>query len=80
MRRSGIKDAMKDAATRMRAYRQRMRAQGLRRIELWVPDMRKPDVRARLRRQFRVIACAPVEPEIEAMIETNLEEIEGWKV
>jgi hypothetical protein len=62
----------------MRSYRKRLRAQGLRPIQLWVPDMRDPKVRARIRKQMRVIARTPVEPEIDAFLEACLSEIEGW--
>lgn len=48
----------KRKATRekVRAYRERMRAQGLRPIQIWVPDVRAPGFAAEARRQSQVVA------------------------
>src|SRR4051812_33174248 len=48
------------ARQRMRARRARLRAQGLRPVQHWVPDLRDPKVKADLRRQARLLA-RPVE-------------------
>lgn len=45
---------------RMAARRQRLRAQGLRPIQYWVPDLRDPKVRAEIRREAKLLA-RPVE-------------------
>jgi hypothetical protein len=45
---------------RMQARRKRLRAQGLRPVQFWVPDLRDPKVRADLRRQAKLLA-RPVE-------------------
>ena len=50
----------KTAQQRMAARRKRLRAQGLRPVQFWVPDLRDPKVRADLRRQARLLA-RPVE-------------------
>ena len=42
---------------RMAGYRQRMRAAGLRSVQIWVPDTRSPDFRETCRRQARVVAA-----------------------
>jgi hypothetical protein len=44
----------------MAARRKKLRAQGLRPVQFWVPDVRDPKVRADLRRQGRLMA-QPVE-------------------
>lgn len=44
---------------RAAAYRARMRAQGLRRVELWVPDTRSPEFAKEARRQMRALARSP---------------------
>jgi hypothetical protein len=44
----------------MQARRDRLRAQGLRPVQHWVPDVRDPKVRADLRRQAKLMA-RPVE-------------------
>jgi hypothetical protein len=48
------------ARERMQARRERLRAQGLRPVQYWVPDLRDPKVRVDLRRQARLLA-RPVE-------------------
>ena len=42
----------------MRAYRDRLRAQGLRPIQVWVPDMTHPGFKAALRRQILQLGAA----------------------
>ena len=42
---------------RMATYRQRMRATGLRPVQIWVPDTRNPDFVAICRRQARAVAA-----------------------
>ena len=50
----------KTARERMQARRDRLRAQGLRPVQHWVPDVRDPKVQADLRRQGKLMA-RPVE-------------------
>jgi len=45
---------------RMAARRARLRAQGLRPVQYWVPDLRDPKVRAEIRREAKLLA-RPVE-------------------
>lgn len=52
------------------AYRARMRAQGLRQIQMWVPDTRSPEFAKEARRQSRAIARSPQEKEDMAFIES----------
>jgi hypothetical protein len=61
----------------MRAYRQRMRAQGLRPVQLWVPDTRSPEIAAELRRQSLALVGDPAEREILQWIEEAADH-EGW--
>ncbi|MFI4965009.1 MAG: antitoxin MazE family protein [Caulobacterales bacterium] len=46
------------AALRAAAYRERMRSQGLRRIDVWVPDVRSPEFAAEARRQSALTATS----------------------
>lgn len=41
---------------KVRAHRQRLRAQGLRPLQIWVPDMRSPSFVREARRQSRAVA------------------------
>jgi hypothetical protein len=54
---------------KVRAHRARLRAQGLRPIQIWVPDVRSPAFRAEARRQSRLVAASRYEAEDQAFIE-----------
>lgn len=43
---------------RMASYRQRMRAAGLRPVQIWVPDSRAPDFAEKCRRQALAVAAS----------------------
>lgn len=45
-----------DVASRVRAYRQRLRAQGLRPVQIWVPDVRAPQFVEQAHRQSQAVA------------------------
>jgi hypothetical protein len=52
-------------AERMASYRRRMRAAGLRPVQLWAPDTRSPDFAEECRRQARAVAaCDPAGDEL----------------
>jgi hypothetical protein len=53
----------------MRARRARLRAQGLRPVQHWVPDLRNPRVRAAIRREAALLARHPENAAIDAWIE-----------
>ena len=44
---------------RAAAYRARMRAQGLRLLQIWLPDTRSPEFAKEARRQSRAVARSP---------------------
>jgi len=46
---------------RVRAYRERMRKQGLRPVTLWLPDMNSPEFKAEAHRQSLAVANSPGE-------------------
>lgn len=50
----------KSSTDRMAAYRRRQREAGLRPVQIWVPDLRKPDILAEYRRQAQLIAHSDV--------------------
>lgn len=58
---------------KMRSYRARLREQGLRPIEVWVPDVRKPSFAAEARRQSLLVARSPQEADDQAFIDSI-----GW--
>jgi len=49
-------DERKASRERVEAYRDRLRAQGLRPIQIWVPDVRSPHFRAEAHRQSVAVA------------------------
>ena len=44
---------------KVRAHRQRLRRQGLRPIQIWVPDVRAPSFKAKAHRQSLAVAKSP---------------------
>lgn len=49
---------MSDIRSRVRAHRARLRAQGLRPIQIWVPDVRSSRFAAEARRQSRAVVSS----------------------
>ena len=62
----------------VRRYRERMRAKGLRQIQLWVPDTRSPEFAAECRRQSLLVAGSPAEDVIMDELEAG-QETEDWQ-
>jgi antidote-toxin recognition MazE-like antitoxin len=66
----------KSSRDRTRAYRERLRQQGLRPIQIWVPDVRSPEFAAEARRQSLAVANSPQEKDdqefIDAISDGNL--------
>ena len=56
-------------APRMQLYRQRLRAAGLRPIQLWVPDTKAPGFADECRRQSAALASDATEAETARFIE-----------
>jgi hypothetical protein len=52
----GIKSRPKTSRDKVRAHRVRLRKQGLRPIQIWVPDLRSPKFAAEARRQSLAVA------------------------
>lgn len=59
----------KSSRDKVRAHRQRLRAQGLRPIQIWVPDTRSPRFTAEAERQCRLIAGSRHGPEDQAFVD-----------
>jgi hypothetical protein len=49
----------KPAREKVRAHRERLRRQGLRPIQIWVPDVRSPSFKAEAHRQSLAVARSP---------------------
>jgi AmiR/NasT family two-component response regulator len=68
------KKTQSSAAKRMVAYRERMRAQGLRPVQIWMQDTKSPEFIAKLKREAEILAVSdPAGDEIMAEIEAGYE-------
>ena len=54
---------------KVRAYRERLRRQGLRPLQIWVPDVRSSAFRAEAHRQSLLVASSDLELEDQAFID-----------
>lgn len=61
--------APKPSREKVRAYRERLRAQGLRPIQIWAPDVRSPAFRAEAHRQSLLVATSPQEADDQAFVD-----------
>ena len=48
----------KSSRAKVRAHRERLRAQGLRPIQIWAPDVRSPSFRSEAHRQSAAVAAS----------------------
>jgi hypothetical protein len=48
----------KPSRAKVQEHRDRLRSQGLRPIQIWVPDVRAPSFRSEARRQARAVAAS----------------------
>jgi len=64
---------------KVRAYRKRMREQGLRPIQIWVPDVRSPEFAKEARRQSLLVARSAGEKDDQAFIDSVSDwQDSGW--
>ena len=63
------KERRKMTREKVRAHRERLRRQGLRPIQIWVPDVRAPGFRDEARRQSLAVATSPGEAQDQAFID-----------
>jgi hypothetical protein len=67
------------ASERVQRYREGLRAQGLRPVQIWVPDVRRPGFDAECRRQSRLAAKADSrDPGLSALVDSALTDVDGW--
>ena len=64
---------------RVQKHRDALRAAGLRPVQLWVPDTRRPGFAAECRRQSRLIATADrTDAQLQRLMDAALVELDGW--
>ena len=64
----------KSSRDKVRAHRKRLRKQGLRPIQIWVPDMRSPAFASEARRQSLAVANSPHAKDDQAFIDAASDE------
>lgn len=60
---------MPSTRDRVRLHRQRLRRQGLRPVQIWVPDVRAPEFAAEAHRQSAAIAASERERDDQAFVD-----------
>ena len=71
----------KSSKERVRRHREKLRSQGLRPIQIWVPDVRSPEFAEQAYRDSLAIANSPFEKDDQDFIDslnTWNDEIETW--
>lgn len=70
---------MSSVNSRVQKHREALRKAGLRPVQLWVPDTRRPDFAAECRRQSRLVAAADqADRDLQDLLEASLVDVEGW--
>jgi hypothetical protein len=65
--------------TRVQKHRDALRTAGLRPVQIWVPDTRRPNFAKECRRQCRLIAQADnADTDMQHFMDEVLSDIEGW--
>lgn len=70
---------MANVNARVQKHRESLRQAGLRPVQIWVPDTRRPDFAAECRRQSRLAAQADATtPDLQHELDQALSDVEGW--
>lgn len=64
-----VKSAAGSSRDKVRAHRERLRALGLRPVQIWVPDVRSATFKAEAHRQSLLLAGSAAEAEDQAFID-----------
>jgi hypothetical protein len=64
---------------RVRKHRDALRMAGLRPVQIWVPDTRRPDFAEECRRQSRLAAQADTaDMDLQRFMDEALADVDGW--
>ena len=70
---------MAEVNARVQKHRDALRMAGLRPVQLWVPDTRRPDFIEESRRQSRLAAQADMaDTDLQQVMDDALADIDGW--
>ena len=65
--------------TRVQKHRDALRSAGLRPVQIWVPDTRRPDFAQECRRQSRLAAQADLaDTDMQRFMDEAVAEVDGW--
>ena len=68
------------ASQRVQRYRDGLRALGLRPVQIWVPDVRRPGFDTECRRQSRLAAKADSrDTRLSELMDAALADVDGWR-
>ena len=69
-------------AVRVQKWRDALRRAGLRPVQIWVPDTRRPDFAAQCKRQSRLASEAEksdvADAEMQEFMDAVLSDVDGW--
>ena len=64
---------------RVQKHRDALRQAGLRPVQLWVPDTRRPDFAQEcLRQSLQAAQADAADPSLQPLMDTALTELDGW--
>jgi hypothetical protein len=64
---------------RVKKHRDALRAAGLRPVQIWVPDTRRPDFAKECRRQSLLVAQADkADTDMQQLMDEALADVDGW--
>lgn len=64
---------------RVQKYRTAQREAGLRPVQIWVPDTRRPEFAEECRRQSRLVALADrADTDMQRFMDETLADMDGW--
>jgi hypothetical protein len=70
---------MANVNTRVQKHRDALRHAGLRPVQIWVPDTRRPGFADECQRQSRLVAQADQkDPDLHHLMDAALSGIDGW--
>ena len=66
-------------AARVQKRREALRSAGLRPVQIWVPDTRRPDFAAECKRQSKLASEADsADAEMQEFMDVLLSDVDGW--
>lgn len=70
---------MVHVSSRVQKHRDALRKAGLRPIQIWVPDTRRPDFAQECRRQSQLVAQADMaDPDMQQFVDETVADVDAW--